>query len=148
MKIYGNWAFGVTAFYITFVVLLVSLVVYVSQDKVDLVVENYYDHDLVYQQQIDKILRTKALKDQIRIEMVDKNMIVKYPDSLESSISGSILMFRPDNSQLDIKIPIQPDENLIQIINTDNLTKGLWKVKVDWAMNDTTYYNEDVVILN
>ncbi|MBE2189647.1 MAG: FixH family protein [Desulfobulbaceae bacterium] len=148
MKIYGNWAFAVTAFYITFVVLLVSLVVYVSQDKVDLVVENYYDHDLVFQKQIDKVMRTKALKEQIIISNIENKVVLKYPDSLNYPISGSILMFRPDNSKLDVKIPIQPNDEMIQIINTESFNKGLWKVKVDWSMNDTSYYNEEIIIFN
>ncbi|MCO5251724.1 MAG: FixH family protein [Candidatus Kapabacteria bacterium] len=148
MKIYGNWAFAITAFYITFVVLLVSLVVYVSQDKVDLVVENYYDHDLVFQQQIDKVMRTKALKEQITISNIENKVVLKYPDSLEYPISGSILMFRPDNSKLDVKIPIQPNNEMMQIINTASFNKGLWKVKVDWTMNDTNYYNEQIIIFN
>jgi hypothetical protein len=148
MKIYGNWAFAITAFYITFVVLLVSLVVYISQDKPDLVVENYYDHDLVFQQQIDKVMRTKALKEQITISNIENKVVLKYPDSLEYPISGSILMFRPDNSKLDVKIPIQPNNEMMQIINTASFNKGLWKVKVDWTMNDTNYYNEQIIIFN
>lgn len=148
MKIFGNWGLAVTVFYITFVVALVTLVVIVSQDKVDLVVQDYYAQDQIYQQQIDKIVRTKALTEQVKIINSGNSIVVKFPENIESQISGDILLYKPDNSKLDVTIPIETNENKIQIINSDNLTKGFWKVKIDWVCNDSAYFNEDFIILN
>ncbi len=148
MKIFLNWGLGVTVFYITFVVALVTLVVVVSQDKVDLVVEDYYAQDQIYQQQIDKIIRTKALTEQVKVVNSGNSIVVKFPQYLESVISGDILLYKPNNSKLDIILPIETNENKIQIINSEKLTKGFWKVKIDWMCNDSTYYNEDFIIIN
>lgn len=147
MKIFGNWGLGVTVFYVTFVVALVTLVVVVSQDKVDLVVEDYYAQDQIYQQQIDKMVRTRALDEQVKVVHSGNSIVVKFPEYLESSISGNILLYRPNDSKMDVNLPIETNENMIQIINSEKMAKGFWKVKIDWMLNDSSYYNEDFIVI-
>jgi hypothetical protein len=45
-------------------------------------------------------------------------------------------------------LPVKPDDSWIQYIKNEKLTKGLWRIKVDWAVGDSAYYNEEVLIIN
>lgn len=144
-----NWGTGIAVFYISFVLILVGFVIFTTFNRVDLVDENYYEKELVYQDNINKINRTKKLAIPLKIESGNNIVNLSFPDSLNyKSITGDITFFRPSDKKMDFKLKIQPDENGNQFVRTENLKKGLWKVKVDWALGDSAFYNEEIVIIN
>ncbi len=149
MKIYGNWALLVPAFYISFVIVLVAFVVWSSYQKVELVDPNYYDKDLVYQEHIDMVERTKNLPENMFISKADNKIILKFPSNFnKQKISGIVNLFRPSSSALDMSYPVNPDSTGVQFIQSDKLAKGLWKIKINWEVNKVSYYNEDNMVLN
>ena len=149
MKIFGNWAVMVPAFYISFVLVLVAFVVWTTTQKVELVDNNYYDKDLVYQQHIDKVERTNQLAEQVFVANAQNNVIVKFPSIFQKEkITGEIYFFRPSSSAMDKKFAIGPDSTGIQMIRSDKLAKGHWKVKIEWQANNVSYYNEQSLEIN
>ncbi len=149
MKIFGNWALLVPAFYISFVIVLVAFVIWSSYQKVELVDKNYYDKDLVYQQHIDKVDRTNNLTENMFISSAENNIIIRFPSNFgKEKITGKINLFRPSSSALDVAFEVKPDSTGIQMIESTKLAKGLWKIKIDWNVNNTSYYNEQSIVLN
>ncbi|MDT3738752.1 MAG: FixH family protein [Candidatus Kapabacteria bacterium] len=149
IKLKMNWGIGIAVFYVSFVLLLIGFVIFTSFNKVDLVDENYYEKELDYQSNIDKINRTNNLALPLIIETVDNVVRLTYPKTgLTSDITGMITFFRPSDKKLDFILPVKPDDSWIQYIKNEKLTKGLWRIKVDWAVGDSAYYNEEVLIIN
>ncbi len=149
MRIIGNWALWVPVFYISFVLVLVAFVIWTTFHRVELVDENYYDKEIVYQEQIDKIERSNNLKNSLQLVNAKELILIKFPEEFEhNKIMGFVEMFRPSEAKLDFKVNIKCDSSNNFVIPTDKLKKGLWKVKIDWAVGDSTYYNEEVVVLN
>ena len=144
-----HWGINTAIFYISFVVVLVGFVIFTRFNQVDLVDENYYEKELKYQGMIDKIERTNKLAEPLKIESADSYVMLSYPKSFSSNdIKGTITFFRPSDKTKDFTIPVQPDESGFQVISSTNMSKGMWRVKVDWAVGDSTYYNEEVLVLN
>ena len=56
------------------------------------------------------------------------------------------MLFRPDNSKLDLKVPVDISEG-VQNISTENLTKGLWRLQSTWSTDNTPYYQEERIII-
>ena len=149
MKIIGNWAFAVPAFYITFVLALVGVLIFSTFNKVELVDKNYYDKEIVYEKQIDKIRRTNALTEKLTVSSVSGFVMVQFPKFMDKNkLTGKILFFKPSESRQDFFTTINPDNENKMIFGTDKISKGLWRIKIDWASGDSTYYNEEVVLLN
>jgi len=148
-KMKFHWGVGITIFYVSFVLVLVGFVIFTTFNKVELVDENYYESEIQYQQKIDKIKRSNGLAQSLMIQALDKSVLLVYPAGYKTDdISGTIEFYRPSEKNLDFKAKVTPDTSGKQIVFSNNFKKGLWKVKVDWAIGDSTYYNEQVLIMN
>ncbi len=147
MKI--SWGIKIAATYIIFVTgVIIMVLIFMNQD-VHLVTDNYYAKDLEYQEQIDKIDRTGLLKEQL--EIVNLQSVIKFVFPAEFSsavISGRIDFYRPSDQSQDFSVEITTDSLLTQMISTEKMMKGVWKVKVDWSANGNKYYNEKILMVN
>jgi len=75
MKIKFNWGFGIAAFIGLFIVFISTLVYKCSQHEVDLVSANYYDLEIQYQNQINKMNNSAALDQQVLISSVNDQVV-------------------------------------------------------------------------
>lgn len=144
-----NWGFRIAAFYITFVIfLLIAVIIFMNQD-VGLVTEDYYAKEIAYQEQIDKANRTRDLTEQLDIMAEPEQLKFSFPKIFDPrEIGGTIHFYRPSDKKKDLITGISVDSSGIQIIGTAGLSKGLWKIKVDWRVKDVSYFNEKIIMVN
>lgn len=137
-----SWGTGIVIAIIIFVVLVLVQTIYLMNQKVDLVEEDYYKKGIEYQKDIDVQKKTSELTEQVRFDFNGQHLIISFPENLsDNKISGEILFYRPSDSGLDIKFPLQTD-SLRQIIPVSNLKKGFWRVKLRWQYEGQDYYDE------
>jgi len=148
MKTKFSWGTGVVIGIVIFITLSITMtVVFMTQD-VSLVSDNYYEKSLEYQDEIDKQSRTKSLDEQVKINFNGEVITVLFPsDYLEKNITGEIYFYRPSNSSLDFKLPLQVNEAGNQIVPAERLEKGFWRLKLNWTMDGNMYYNERVITI-
>ncbi len=149
MKLKFNWGTGIALTYILFLIATLTMVfIFMNQDVV-LETNDYYAKGLEYQNQIDKINRTKKLPEQLEILNKSNMIIFNFPKMFKNKvISGEIYFYRPSDIKNDFKSKINLSDSLQQIIYTQNLEKGLWKVKVDWSVDNQNFYNEKILMIN
>ncbi|MEW6194032.1 MAG: FixH family protein [Bacteroidota bacterium] len=144
-----TWGSGIAVIYILFVVILVTTVAIFMKEDVHLVTDEYYTKELAYQQQIDKINRTSKLQQQLEINIDRENVNLLFPTIFKhSDLSGTIHFYRPSNLEKDFVVKVEPDSANKQIVTTSKMEKGLWKLKVDWNVNNISYYNEQILVVN
>jgi hypothetical protein len=142
-----NWGKGILAVCIIFVI-GVGVMVYISVNKnIDLVTKNYYEEEIKYQQQIDKINNSNNLKKQLIMQQNDGSLVIIFPDDEYRDIKGEISFYRPSDAKKDFKIPIILSGQNQQVIATNSLQKGLWKVQVNWNKSGVDYYNEEKLMV-
>ena len=144
-----NWGKSIALVYILFMIgVLIMVYIFMNQD-VSLVTDNYYSKTLTYQKEIDKINRTNLLADKLVIEQRQDSILFLFPKVFKSStISGLIFFYRPSDESKDFVLKINPYDSNIHSVPTNKLFKGLWKIKVEWAVSDTAYYNEKIIMVN
>lgn len=143
-----NWGSGIAITYILFMAgVLILVFIFMNQD-VHLVTDDYYAKEIEYQQQIDKVERTKLLSEQPVVTFSDGVFMVSFPKSVKNIINGEIQIYRPSDSNLDKTASIFLDAENRQLIKPPINLPGLWKVKIDWTRNDTNYYNEKIILSN
>ncbi len=144
MKKDNYWPVGITVFLIFFVLANVGFLIYVLGIDTDLVSENYYEDELVYQKQIDRIQNARQLKEPLQIKLQKSGqLLLQFPVEMSSSeIGGTIVLFRPDDKRRDNRIPVRVDEERRQWVDMSNLKKGNWNIKVFWNDRTTKYYSE------
>ena len=141
-----NWGIKILIFYLGFVVMVLASVFFAMNQRVDLVTDNYYEKELKYQEQIDKSQRTKSLKEKTEIQLLDKQIKIKFPVLPEkNNQKNSIFLYRPSDQSKDLKIEIKTDTLGIQIIPAEKLTKGFWKIKLSWVSHEAEYYDESIL---
>lgn len=140
-----NWGVKIIIAFSIFCLATIGMVIFFMNQKVDVVTENYYEKELKYQDQIDRISRTKALKDTLKIENTGKELIVKFPNTPDK-VKGKdfIHIYRPSDQSLDVKIPIITDSTNSQVVSTERLQKGYWKVQINWTSGGKEYFHESV----
>ena len=66
----------------------------------------------------------------------------------QKRLKGTIQFYRPSDYKKDFSIPLSVDTNGQQVISTQSITKGYWKVKVDWTQDSIEYYKESSFVIN
>lgn len=137
-----SWGTGIVIAIIIFVVLVLVQTIYLMSQKVDLVEEDYYKKGIEYQKDIDVQKKTNELSEKVNFNFNGQYLIINFSKNLsDTKINGEILLYRPSDSELDLKIPLSTD-NLTQVIPIANLKKGFWRVKLRWQYEGQNYYNE------
>jgi hypothetical protein len=140
-----NWGTKIITAFAIFMIATLSIVIYFMTQRVDVVTENYYEKELKYQDQINRIARTIALKDTIKINNTGKELLVKFPNTPDKKTGKDfILLYRPSDKLKDIRIPVLTDTSNSQVISIERIEKGYWKLQINWTSSGSEYYHESV----
>ncbi|MFD2999519.1 FixH family protein [Pontibacter toksunensis] len=148
-KSFTLWPYAIVVAMVLFMGYIAMFVYKAINQDVDLVSRNYYEQEIAYQEHIDKVGRTKAVGEvTINYQPENQAILLQLPETLAGQrISGSVNLFRPSDEGLDQEVPLQLGRDLSQLIETNELEKGLWKVRVNFSAGDETYYTEDTIQL-
>ncbi|MCA2004699.1 MAG: FixH family protein [Ignavibacterium sp.] len=142
-----SWGTGIVIAILIFVVLVLAQTIYLMNQKVDLVEEDYYKKGIEYQKDIDVRKKSRELSEPVHFDFNGQYLIVNFPKELSNNnINGEILLYRPSDSGLDLKFPVNTD-SFRQIISVSNLKKGFWRVKLKWNYDGQDYYDESSFII-
>ena len=140
-----NWGYKIAIGFTVFCLATIGVTVYFMMQKVDVVTDNYYEKELKYQDQIDKVTRTRALKESVDITNTGKELIIKFPNVPDKNKSKDFIsLYRHSDKAKDIKIPVITDTTRTQIVSIERIDKGFWKVQINWTSGGTEYYYESV----
>ncbi len=139
---FSFWPHGITLIFLLFVAVQLTILYISGTVNNDLVTDNYYEKELAYQQQIDRMKRGQMAEHKILFKKnLPGRLLLQFPVKAKE-LSGTILFFRPDDRKKDFKLALKTDENARQIIYLKHLQKGNWKVKVFWNDSLQDYFEE------
>lgn len=138
-----SWGTGIIITCAVFMMISLGTTIFFMNQDVDLVSDKYYEKELKYQQQINKLQQTKDMNADVEIQSSDKSIILKFPDKfIRSNVSGEVVLYRPSNAGKDYIIPVAIGADGSQQISTDKISRGLWKVKISWESDSNHFYSE------
>ncbi len=146
------WPYGLIIGITAFVVIILAIVVTLHlRGSGDLVTKDYYEQGVAHQQQIDRQDRTRLLTGKVELTMLEeeKQMMIRMPtDTAGQKLEGTILFYRPSDSSMDKRFPLELDANGTQVIDVKDLPQGRWSLKITWATEDNLdYYHEESINL-
>lgn len=145
-----SWGHGISLAIFLFVVATLSMVTYIVGLDYHLVSENHYEEAVQYQAQIDRIKQTRELNKEVTVSYSTQEEVIRvvFPEELFGSItSGTIELYRPDDSDKDQQFEIAVQKGNIQLVRADGLAKGRWYVKVRWDDREKGYYMEKSIFI-
>lgn len=135
-----NWGHGITLVLVLFGGLMITMVYKSSQQRIDLVTEDYYNTEDAYQERQIRAARAQQLSGQFAVERTKEGVLIHLPNDLAPEIiEGSITFYNPTDKRLDFVLDLQPTHQ--QFVDQPNLPSGRWTVKVD-IPGETGYYFE------
>jgi len=145
-----NWGHGLLIAIIVCTGGLLLLVFLSSRQKVDLVTEEYYPKELVYEEEIQKLKNTNSLTERIEVEVGSDSLHIRFPDiSLPfDSISGEIWFYFPADKTADNRNAVRLSEKYEQSFSLSLFRKGKYEVIIDWQAGQTNYLQKEIVFIN
>jgi nitrogen fixation protein FixH len=119
-----------------------------NQD-VDLVASDYYNKGIHHQEQIDRVNRTDKMGNEVSINPENGFIRLTLPKLfVQKSLTGVIQFYRPSNEKKDFAVALNIDSSGQQLISTQSMDKGYWKVKLNWTQDSVEYYKESSFVIN
>ncbi|MEW4924807.1 FixH family protein [Algibacter sp. 2305UL17-15] len=137
-----NWGTGIILAFIGFIAFIMYFIVTMLVDdrfEHELVTEDYYGAELQYQNDINKLEKSKELVENISYLRTSEGLKIVFPDNIDyKKITGKVFLYRPSNKQLDFETSILlSNSNLL--IPDKRLVDGRWNITVDWQYNGNNY---------
>ena len=141
-----NWGHGLTVVIAIGVAGILTLVYLSTKQKIDLVTDDYYPRELVYEKQIQKQRNTQSLDQKILMTISD-TITFHFPElsNHPSEIKGKILFYRPSDRTLDREEPVILDSAFKQKYPASLLKQGKFEVIIEWEYNQVEYLQKEIV---
>ena len=149
-KRFNPWPVGIIAFFVVFVACIIGFVIFSVVQRTDLVAADYYDQEVRFQEQIDRVHRTAAWKGEIAIEIdpLSQHLRVALPAAHAARRpTGTVAFYRPSEAGLDRRFPLLVDPVGQQVLDVGGFAAGLWRVRVTWTVGREEFYREADVVL-
>jgi|ETNmetMinimDraft_21_1059911.scaffolds.fasta_scaffold04438_6 hypothetical protein len=141
-----NWGHGITIFIICFMSLILMFVFKTTQLNTELYAKDYYDQEIKYQDKINAITNFKHLNQSV---LTDQNetafKIILPPFFSHKKFNGNVYFYRPENSLLDLKIPISNNTEIS--VSKNKISKGKYTMKLSFNDDIRAYFVEQKIII-
>ncbi len=143
------WPYAIVTWFVVFASSLAAWITFTLHQPTDLVRTDYYEEEVHYQGQLDRLNRTAAVRDQIRVEYDAPTAGVRVqlpPGHGETHPAGRISFYRPSDSAHDFHLPLQVDAQAVHRSSGVRLLGGLWKIRVEWSVAGKEFYFEHSLV--
>jgi hypothetical protein len=141
------WPYGIILTFAIFISGTAALIVIACTHPTDLIAANYYEQEIRYQGQLDRIGRARQLDQHASVtyDAGQRQITVSLPAEHARGATGSIHLYRPSAAGLDQRVKLELNANGAQTIDATPLRAGLWKVKVLWSIGREEYFIDEKV---
>jgi len=143
-----SWGTKLAMFASVYVIGILFFVGFSTTQDINLISKDYYPQGIGYQSKIDKIKNAQTLKEKVVISQKAGIIQVLFPEGMRSDVSGSIIFYRPSNSDNDLRSDINIDAAGLQVFMADKFISGRYAIKIDWKHQDKVYYQEEAIYLS
>jgi len=145
---FNPWPLGVVLVFVIFASGLATAVTIAFKDHDGLVEENYYDHELNYQGDINSTARAEKSGASITQDLDHGKITIQIPAlQLAQNFSGKIELYRPSSSGLDRIIALAPDAGGKQVVDLSQLAGGAWQIHLHWNAGGEEFFLEQKISL-
>jgi hypothetical protein len=141
-----NWGKSIVLAFVLFALFIGSLVVVCLRQDIPLVSADYYQQELQFQTHIDQVKNTNRLTEKPSIQIVGKELEVKY-SRLPKIADAELILFRPSDEHMDRTFKLNGTADVVQRFDVSTMAGGMYKARLRWTMDGKDYFLESVVYL-
>lgn len=144
------WPIALAIFFAVFIGCIASFIVFAVRQRMDLVRPDYYEDEIRYQVQMNRVDRTRALGGSASLSMdaVRQALKVRIPAAHAAALeSGSVQLYRPSDAGADRVWTLKPGTDGMQEVSLSDLGRGRWRARARWKSGGLEYHLEESLIL-
>ena len=131
-----NWGKRIVIGMALFMGFILTMVITMMRQKIDLVEEDYYKRELNYESQIDAQKNYVSAVEKIRLQMKDDSLVVYFPDAFRGE-EVTIALQRPNDKSHDRVLSAKPSEKVV--IQTAEFPKGIFTCTINGQIEGQPY---------
>lgn len=137
-----HWGNMLLLFFILYVSFLGFVLFKSTQQDRTLVMENYYEHDIDYQQHYEAVVNGKKFSNNLTIDLDEPSNTVKLDFGKEMDVlTGSVKIYAPSNKNLDQVSPFTGKQSVFKVPFKE-IAPGKYKIQVQWRDDQRSYFRE------
>ena len=147
---WNPWPVSIIAFFTLAILGCGTFVAFCNRHPADLVAADYYEQELRYQGQIDRIRHAQqnARSASVTYDAAGRCIrICLRPGQSSAHAAGQIQLYRPSAASLDRELKLAPGADGVQTIDASALAPGLWQVRVSWRVEQQDYFMDQKVVI-
>ncbi len=148
---FNPWPISIIIFFTVAFTVCASLIVFCSRHPADLVTADYYEQEIRYQGQIDRVQHAKQRAEATRVTFDPGTRLISIALPRTKSQSppvGHVQLYRPSAVNLDRQLKLEPNASGVQTIDASTLLPGLWKVRVSWTVDQQDYFIDQKIVVS
>ena len=145
------WPYAIAGYFALAITGIAIFITWAVHQNMDLVRPDYYEHEILFQKQIDAVNRTRPFARELAIAFhaETRSLSLRLPAThVSQQFIGQAHLYRPANAKLDQHIDLHPGHDGTQTIKTAPLAPGLWKVRLDWTANGESFAFEQTIFVD
>lgn len=122
-----NWGKSITVVMITFITFIVVLVSIIMSNRIDLVSEDYYQKEIVFEDEIQAKSSWNKVSEDATFQSNEEHLIVNLP-KIEGVDAYELILSRPNDNKKDIRFNIKNTQTYL--IEKSKLEKGVYDYRI------------------
>src|SRR6188472_3022424 len=135
------WPYAIIAYFAIFITGIFIWVSFAMRNDQELVRKDYYEHEIKYQNEIDRLERASATPARVDYQPNEQTITIALPPN---STEAKIYFYRPSSAKSDQQMELR---QTTQTMDVKDLQPGLWKLRLAWKLNGAEYRHDQTLVL-
>ncbi|MCX7638293.1 MAG: FixH family protein [Cyclobacteriaceae bacterium] len=142
-----SWPRWIFVSFLLFMVFIGTMVVIMMKQDISLVADDYYEQELIYQQQLERKNNALKLDEKPKVKISEgKYAEVSFPYDTPVQ-GGRIQVFRPSSKKLDEQFVFETLADNRLRFEMKEKASGAYRIRIWWKMHDKEYYWEEFLVI-
>ncbi|MCX8019982.1 MAG: FixH family protein [Chitinophagaceae bacterium] len=138
-----NWGHKLILAFSAFAIFILFMVYKIMNTNFDMVENDYYKQELMYQKKIEAYQNANALTQKIKVTVRDEEVVLQFPPELiNKPLTGDAWFYCAYDKTQDKKFRLNTDKNGMQLFAINQLGPVNYTLKLSWNDGDKNYYTE------
>ncbi len=135
-----NWGKGIATVIVILCCGILFVVYRATTYKYDMVIDNYYEEELHFNDQATAIENASKLSQPLKISYEGDFILFEFPlECANKDIKGELQLYRPSDANKDIRVPIKFIAGTVMSIPKKQTIAGNYHAIAQWVMDGKTY---------
>lgn len=139
-----NWGHGITIFIVLFMAFIVTLVIKTFNHNADLVQDDYYEQEVLYNGKKESIHNYKNLDFELEIRQNPEGILIIFPENYSIN-KGHIQFYRADDKSLDKNYDLALDSDFKMTLPYSDFIVGKYEVNISWDKDKKSYLHQSEI---